>query len=130
MEIPENLKKLLNSQYGENVTEKILDGYKSKRKVTLRINTLKTTIQDVLNVFDEKNISYEKVAWSKEAIIINNVTEKDIEEFSIYKEGKIYLQSLSSMLPPIILNPRRRKRYIRYDCSTRRKNNTNCCINK
>ena len=43
--------------------------------------------------------------WSKDAFIIKNVREKEIRDLEIYQNGDIYLQSLSSMLPPIILNP-------------------------
>ena len=32
--------------------------------------------------------------------------EQDLQNLEIYKQGKIYLQSLSSMLPPIVLNPK------------------------
>ena len=40
-EIPEFLKSKLLAQYGDEVTNKILDGYSKKRKVTFRINTIK-----------------------------------------------------------------------------------------
>ena len=39
------------------------------------------------------------------AEIIKNKTEKDLQEFDMYQNGEIYLQSLSSMLPPVILMP-------------------------
>ena len=48
---------------------------------------------------------YKKVKWSKEAFIILNRNEEEIQKLEMYKNGEIYLQSLSSMLPPIILNP-------------------------
>ena len=37
--------------------------------------------------------------------------EKDIRALSIYEEGKIYLQNLSSMLPPLVVSPKE-KEYI------------------
>ena len=37
---------------------------------------------------------------------MKNANENDIQKLDIYKEGKIYLQSLSSMLPPIFLDPK------------------------
>lgn len=104
--IPEFLKNMLKSQYGEEITKKIVEGYASKRKVTLRVNTIKTSIEEIEKEFNEKGIEYEKVPWSKEAFIIKNVREKEIQKLTIYEDGKIYLQSLSSMLPPIILNPK------------------------
>lgn len=47
--------------------------------------------------------------WSKEAFILKNDSENEIRNLELYKEGKIYLQSLSSMLPPIVLKPKQGK---------------------
>lgn len=105
MELPNFFIEDLKSQYGEDVTSKILQGYKVKRKVTLRVNTLKSSAEKVKEVLSKENIEFLDVPWSKEALIINNVLEKDIEALDIYENGEIYLQSLSSMLPPIILLP-------------------------
>lgn len=76
------------------------------RKVTIRVNTIKTNIEEVKIKLTEENIEYKTVLWGKDALILNNITEKDIRDLEIYKKGEIYLQSLSSMLPPIILNPK------------------------
>ena len=84
---------------------KFLEGYSKKRKVTLRVNTIKSNIEKVENILKENGIEYEKVPWSEEAFIIKNTREKEIQNLEIYNNGEIYLQSLSSMLPPIILNP-------------------------
>lgn len=106
MSMPEFLIELLNKQYGKEVTNQIINGYKQKRKVTFRVNTLKSSIPEIEEVLNNLKISYEKVSWSEEAFIINELKEKNLEELDIYKEGKIYMQSLSSMLPPIILKPK------------------------
>ena len=103
--MPEFLKKMLEEQYGEETTNKIIEGYNVKRKTTLRVNTLKSNIEEIEKVLQNNQIEYQKVKWSKEALIIKNVTEKEIRNLEIYEQGKIYLQSLSSMLPPIILKP-------------------------
>lgn len=105
-DIPQFLLEILNKQYGEDLTTKIVDGFSRKRKLTFRANTLKTTTENVEEVLKENNIEFEKVKFSKEAFIINNVEKSKIEELEIYKNGQIYLQSLSSMLPPIVLNPK------------------------
>ncbi|MBQ9658455.1 MAG: RsmB/NOP family class I SAM-dependent RNA methyltransferase [Clostridia bacterium] len=95
----------LNSQYGMEIKEKIIKGYFAKRAVTLRVNTIKSTKEKVCEELKRANILYENVSWSEDALIIKNAIEKDIENLEIYKQGEVYLQSLSSMLPPIILNP-------------------------
>lgn len=104
--IPEFLIEMLNNQYGKELTEKIVDGYSKKRPVTLRVNTLKASIEKVEEELKRLEIEFEKASFSNNAFIIKNVKEKEIEELDIYKNGEIYLQSLSSMLPPIILDPK------------------------
>ena len=104
--MPEFLIDMLNKQYGEELTNKILEGYNVKRKVTLRVNTLKTTTEEVEKVLKENKIEFEKSLISEDAFIIKNVDESEIQKLSLYEKGEIYLQSLSSMLPPIILDPK------------------------
>ena len=106
MSIPNFLIEKLAIQYGEELTKKILEGYSKKRKVTLRVNTIKSNIDEIKNVLNQNNIEYRNVTWSKEALIIEQAREQEIKKLKIYEEGKIYLQSLSSMLPPIILEPK------------------------
>ena len=108
-ELPDFLINMLKEQYGIETTQKIIKGYNVKRVVSLRINTLKTNLEKILQIFDEKNVEYDRVSWSKDALIIKNVTETEIKNLDIFKNGEIYLQSLSSMLPPIILEPKEGK---------------------
>ena len=100
------LEEKLEKQYGTKITKEIIEGYQTKRKTTLRINTIKSNIEEIKKELEKEKIEYETIEWSKEALIIKNADEKTIQEMEIYKNGKIYLQSLSSMLPPIILEPK------------------------
>lgn len=104
--VPKFLIEMLNKQYGGEITSKILEGYLKKRMVTFRVNTLKTSIEKVEEVLKNNNIEIEKVFWSDVAYIVKNVREDTLKELEIYKNGEIYLQSLSSMLPPIALEPK------------------------
>lgn len=104
--VPDFLYKLLLEQYGEKITNNIIQGYLEKRPVTLRVNTLKTNVDNIKKALNESNIKYKEVIWSKDALIIEEADENKIRELNIYNNGEIYLQSLSSMLPPIILSPK------------------------
>ncbi len=104
--IPDFLYNLLLKQYGEHLTNIIIDGYAQKRPVTLRANTLKTNTEHIKQVFDSMHISYQEVSWYKDAFILEKISEKEIKELDIYQNGEIYLQSLSSMLPPLVLSPK------------------------
>jgi len=105
-ELPEFLIIELKKQYGEEQVNRILNGYMEKRVVSLRVNTLKSTVEEVCNELTKNNIEFEKVTWSNSALVIINSTEQELQKLSIYEEGKIYLQSLSSMLPPVIMQPK------------------------
>lgn len=100
------LEEKLEKQYGTKITKEIIEGYQTKRKTTLRINTIKCNIEEIKKELEKEKIEFETIKWSKEALIIKKADEKTIQEMEIYKNGKIYLQSLSSMLPPIILEPK------------------------
>lgn len=105
-QVPNFLKELLTKDYGEEITEKIIKGYTENRKVTLRINTLKTDTNVIKQELEKERIKYKEVEWSEQALILENAIEDQIRNLNMYKNGEIYLQSLSSMLPPIILNPK------------------------
>lgn len=106
MQIPEFFKEMLLKQYGENIANTIIEGYSKQRLVTLRINTIKSDKEKIKNKLQEAGVQYEAVSWYEEALIIKNVREDEIKKLDIYENGEIYLQSLSSMLPPIILEPK------------------------
>lgn len=105
-QIPQFLKDLLIEQYGEEISVRIENGYKVQRPVTLRVNNLKTSLEKAKEKLDEAQIEYETISWYEKALIIKNVREEEIRKLEIYENGEIYLQSLSSMLPPIILEPK------------------------
>ncbi len=105
MQIPEFLIEMLEKQYGKELTNTILEGYKAKRKTTLRINTLQSNMDRVKVELEKENILFQRVDWNKDALIILNANENDLQKLNIYQNGEIYLQSLSSMLPTMILNP-------------------------
>ena len=95
----------LKEEYDDLEYSKIVDGYKCDRYLTLRVNTIKSNKEEIIKVFNDNNINYEKVSFYKDAFVIKNKNILDIQKLSIYEDGKIYIQSLSSMIPPLILNP-------------------------
>jgi len=65
---------------------------------TIRVNTLKTSIQEIKSRFDLKPIP-----WCKEGFFINKLSVGNTKEHYL---GYIYLQGAASMIPPLVLNPR------------------------
>ena len=104
--IPQFLYEMLLKQYGQDIVNKIIDGYSKDREITLRVNTIKSNIDKIKQELIENKIQFEEVSWNKNALIIKNVREEELKNLNIYEQGKIYLQSLSSIIPPIILDPK------------------------
>jgi len=98
----ERLKKLITD---ENKLNEILHSFNLEKKSSLRINCLKSSLSEVSIFFKSKNIQFKEVPFCNHALILENISSADLTELSLYQEGKIYLQSLSSMLPALVLNP-------------------------
>ena len=106
MQIPEIFKEKLLKQYGEQLTQQIMEGYSKNRVVTLRVNAIKSNKENIKLKLQEAGIETEDISWYQDGLIIKNAREDEIKKLSIYENGEIYLQSLSSMLPPIVLEPK------------------------
>lgn len=104
--LPQDFVDNLYELFTPGVVDNIFRGIAEKRLTTLRVNTLKYDIQSLMKYFKEINIKFERVLWYNDALIIKNANEKDIQKLDIYQKGYIYLQSLSSMVPPLVLNPK------------------------
>lgn len=109
MEIPQFLKEKIEKEYGLEILNKIETGLIEEKPVTLRVNTIKSNAEKVKIELEKNNIEYEIVEWNKLAFIIKNVKEDEIRKLDIYNNGEIYLQSLSSMIPAIIIDPKERE---------------------
>lgn len=87
---------------------RIHEGYEEalERPVTLRANALKSDAASIAVCLGAAGIAYERVPWYEDAFILLGSRERDIRGLPVYEEGDVYLQSLSSMLPPLVLEPR------------------------
>ena len=100
MQIP-FLAQALTAQYGEAVAAQIEQGMGEQRITTLRANLLKTTPEDVASVLSAAGIAYTRWAAEDAAFLLEGADERAVQALPLYERGEIYLQSLSSMLPPL-----------------------------
>lgn len=99
------LESRLRAYYGDETTAVIMEGYRAERPVTLRANTLKTTPDAVRAALEEAGIACRTVPWSPNAFIVEGAREDAVRALPLYERGDVYLQSLSSMVPPLVLSP-------------------------
>ncbi len=102
--VPSLLVDRLNAQYGPALAAEIVAGF-VRRPVTLRVNTIKSTLEAVRKAL--AGIACETVPWYADALILRDVREDAIRALPEYEAGHMYLQSLSSMLPPLVVNPQK-----------------------
>lgn len=104
--------KKLSEIYDEDQIKNIIHGLHEYRYTTFRINTLKSNDKMVLDVLNCSGIPYTKINLFDNSYIISDNNNENIqpmklklESLDIYKNGHIYVQSLSSMIPPYIIDP-------------------------
>lgn len=86
--------------------DQIIQSFQHKKPVCIRVNTLKSTVQEIKALFDFKHILYHTVAWYEDILVLSNSNTKIVTDLLEYQEGKIYIQSLSSMIPVLVLDPK------------------------
>ncbi|OQX84117.1 MAG: hypothetical protein B6D53_00660 [Candidatus Omnitrophica bacterium 4484_49] len=97
----EKIKKIFPAQ----LIPDILKTFAIKRPTTFRINTLKISRRKALEEFRRLGIKVKEVLWYPDAFILTFPDLQTLSTTHLYQEGKIYVQNLSSMLPPLLLNP-------------------------
>jgi 16S rRNA (cytosine1407-C5)-methyltransferase len=96
----------LSTSFPSNLADRILHGMGAIRPTTLRVNSLVWDARTLIRFFQEKAVKHRRVLWYPDAFVLVSAREKAAEGWPPYREGRIYLQSLSSMVPALALDPR------------------------
>lgn len=90
--------------YGSYFWQQIEQTFVS-RPVTFRVNTIKNSRKEVMDELSSNGFKLKSVPWYRDAFILFNKKQSELEQTDLYKQGKIYLQSLASMVPVLVLAP-------------------------
>ncbi|MCX7996972.1 MAG: RsmB/NOP family class I SAM-dependent RNA methyltransferase [Patescibacteria group bacterium] len=90
---------------GPNRAPAILKSYTVPRPVSIRVNTLRSSREQVLESLSKQGISLQAVPWYRDAFI-TDTSSRILTATTLYNSGAIYLQGLSSMIPALVLDPR------------------------
>jgi len=78
-----------------------------KRPVSFRINTLKSGEQEIEEALDQATITYHKLDFPENCYVLDkDFTESDIWKRRVYKDGKLYMQWLSSQISALLFSKR------------------------
>lgn len=103
--LPDDFLNRLKDIVPKNRYQEALDSFSRPSLIVIRVNTLVSTIEEVKEVLKANRIKYEKISWYPSAFVLPEATTKDVTSLSEYGQGKIYIQSLSSMIPAVVLDP-------------------------
>lgn len=101
---PKELVKKWKVQFGKEKVEEVLIANNVEAPLEIRVNTLKISRDDLIKLFEQKNIKAHKCKYANKGIILENPYEIDKQDE--YKNGLFSIQSESSMLAGQILNPK------------------------
>ncbi len=104
--LPGEFLEALQATFPQAVSQAILRGMGGHRLTTLRVNTLRAAPEDLARFFHDKGVKFRRVPWCPQGFILSHLRERDAQEWDWYRDGRIYLQSVSSMLPALALAPR------------------------
>jgi NOL1/NOP2/sun family putative RNA methylase len=86
-------------------SQEILASFCVRKPSTFRANTLKISADDLEKQLTKQDIHTKRVDWYPDAFILLDQPQKVLMETDLYKNGFLYMQSLSSMIPPLVLDP-------------------------
>lgn len=104
--LPEKfLSRLKNIYPDDNIRNGILEAMSFARIGSLRINTLYPKSDEVFSEFSERGIEIIPIDGIDGAYTFDKKHEYAIKGSDAFYKGKIYLQSVASLLPALILDP-------------------------
>ncbi len=109
----QNFKEVYLERYREMLGDELEDFLKAIVEwlpTTVRVNTLKTTKREVVERFEGYGWEVKGIEFYDEALIVKH--DKAIGNTLEYYLGYVYGQTLSSMVPPLVLKPKKHEKIL------------------
>lgn len=83
----------------------VLAAFGQKRSASIRWNSIKGDRLELLDDLKARGVAFTTQPWSDLAFMLQGVESTEVSRWNLSEQGKIYIQSLSSMLPAVVLGP-------------------------
>lgn len=104
--LPLQLLDRLHNLYSDKEYKEVLETFSHHLLPSFRVNTLKISSDELKKLLEKQNFEIGRVDWYKDAFIVKNKSIRELTETDAYKQGYLYIQNLSSMIPVLVLNPK------------------------
>ncbi|MBR6200210.1 MAG: RsmB/NOP family class I SAM-dependent RNA methyltransferase [Spirochaetales bacterium] len=105
--MPKEALTIIEQTFDPAVFDKILQAFRAKRRTTFRINTLLGTKKEVVDTLRQSGFKFRELQYLPNAYILDDEADNKLLKTDLAAAGKIYLQSTSSMIPPVVLSPQK-----------------------
>lgn len=95
--------KMWKKQYGQGSTIKLMEASNSRPVLCIRVNLMKTTVEELSHLLSEKGMVVDKGRYSDIVLYVSGSNILDLEE---YKKGLFSIQDETSVLACQYLEPR------------------------
>jgi 16S rRNA (cytosine1407-C5)-methyltransferase len=113
--LPEKFLDRIDKIVPEGRKDGVLRSFCERRSTSFRANTLKISADDLEQYLQKQGVDFERIGWNTNAFVLTSESGNDVKsltEVSLYKEGGFYIQSLSSMIPALVLDPKPNERIL------------------
>ena len=105
LNLPKKFVQRIHTLYSAKNARSILDSFAQKKHIVIRVNTLKTDTKILLQALKKAHVESYIIPWYTQALGIPSASTKELTTLAEYKNGHFYIQTGSSLVPPILLNP-------------------------
>ena len=102
--------KLFAELMGDCETEKLLIYYNEEKYTDLFVNTVKTSVDDVVSSLDREGLNPIRSNLSERSLRIS--TPFSVERFEAFKDGSVFVQDVASSLAVEALSPQKGERLV------------------
>ncbi len=104
--LPDEFLKRLQQIIPPEKIHDVLNSFSEDKPITFRVNTVKVTTESVKKQLFMHDILATQVPWYPDAFVLDpSQTKETLMASELYKNGSLYIQSLSSMIPPLVIDP-------------------------
>ncbi|MYA23318.1 MAG: RsmB/NOP family class I SAM-dependent RNA methyltransferase, partial [Gemmatimonadetes bacterium] len=77
----------------------------TEQPTAFRANALKGTSDALVDELTAEGFALTPLVWKTDAFVVPAAQRRALTECAAYREGRLYIQNPSSMVPPILLSP-------------------------
>lgn len=101
---PEEIVKFWLNSYPEKIVEDMLESFMGRPELTLRVNNLKASRDELIAELSDSGVKAKKSILSENAINVSSTGS--IESLKAFKDGKMYVQDISSIIASEAVYPK------------------------